>query len=207
MSEISPTRMNLLLKKKQVEVAKSGAQLLKNKKDALLNEFMKMLPEILKKRKKLEESAQRAMRTLLLTLGVDGKEEVRSASFSAKKEYLVKVSEKKLWGVRFPEVSSSNGRKNIISRGYSPLSITSRIDETADDFEKLLDDLVKSVPDEIKMKRIGEEIKKTTRRVNALEQKIIPEIKEQISYIRRVLEDREREDKFRLKRLKAKRGK
>ncbi|MEO0263110.1 MAG: V-type ATP synthase subunit D [candidate division WOR-3 bacterium] len=207
MSEISPTRMNLLLKKKQVEVAKSGAELLKNKKDALLVEFMKMLPEILKKRRELEESTARAMRTLFLTLGVDGAEEVRSASFSAKKEYFVKASEIKLWGVKFPEIIPTDGRKSIISRGYSPLSITSRIDEAADDFEKLLDDLVKGVPLEIKMKRIGEEIKKTTRRVNALEQKIIPEIKEQISYIRRVLEDREREDKFRLKRLKAKRGK
>lgn len=207
MSEISPTRMNLLLKKKQVEVAKSGAELLKNKKDALLNEFMKLLPEILKKRRELEESAARAMRTLFLTLGVDGVEEVRSASFSAKKEYFVKVLERKLWGVKFPEIISSDGRKSIVLRGYSPLAITSRIDETADDFEKLLDDIVKGMPLEIKMKRIGEEIKKTTRRVNALEQKIIPEIKEQISYIRRVLEDREREDKFRLKRLKGKRGK
>jgi len=207
MSEISPTRMNLLLKKKQVQVAIAGAQLLKNKKDALLSEFMKTIPELLKEKKKIDQDVERAIKTLLITLGIDGGEEVRSASFSSKKEYFVKVSEKKLWGVKFPEVEASNGVKNIILRGFNPLSITSRIDDTAESFEKLIDDIVKGVPIEIKMKRIGEEIKKTTRRVNALEQKIIPEINEQINYIRRVLEDREREDKFRLKRLKAKRGK
>jgi len=207
MSEISPTRMNLLLKKKQVQVAIAGAQLLKNKKDALLAEFMKTIPILLKEKKKIEQDVERAIKTLLQSIGIDGAEEVRSASFSSKKEYFVKVSEKKLWGVKFPEVESSDGVKNIILRGFNPLSITSRIDDTAESFEKLIDDIVKGVPVEIKMKRIGEEIKKTTRRVNALEQKIIPEINEQITYIRRVLEDREREDKFRLKRLKAKRGK
>jgi V/A-type H+-transporting ATPase subunit D len=207
MSEISPTRMNLLLKKKQVQVAIAGAQLLKNKKDALLAEFMKTIPILLKEKKKIEQDVERAIKTLLITFGIDGEEEVRSASFSSKKEYFVKVSEKKLWGVKFPEVESSDGVKNIILRGFNPLSITSRIDDTAESFEKLVDDIVKGVPIEIKMKRIGEEIKKTTRRVNALEQKIIPEINQQITYIRRVLEDREREDKFRLKRLKAKRGK
>jgi len=207
MSEISPTRMNLLLKKKQVQVAIAGVQLLKNKKDALLAEFMKTIPILLKEKKKIEQDAIRAINTLLQSIGIDGAEEVRSASFSSKKEYFVKVKEKKLWGVKFPEVESSDGVKNIILRGFNPLSITSRIDDTAESFEKLIDDIVKGVPVEIKMKRIGEEIKKTTRRVNALEQKIIPEINEQIAYIRRVLEDREREDKFRLKRLKAKRGK
>lgn len=207
MAEVSPTRMNLLLKKRQVEVATSGAELLKNKRDALLGEFMKIIPELLQKKREIDKDMQRAIKTLVVTLGVDGPEELRSASFAAKKEYFIKVLEKKLWGVKFPEVSPTDGRKTILLRGYSPLSVTSRIDDTADDFERLVDTLVRTVPLEIKMKRIGEEIKKTTRRVNALEQKIIPEMKEQIAYIRRTLEDREREDKFRLKRLKAKRVK
>ncbi len=207
MAEISPTRMNLLLKKKQMEVATSGAELLKNKRDALLEEFMKIIPELLNKKKEIDRDMQIAIRDLVVTLGVDGPEELRSASFAAKKDYFIRVFERKLWGVRFPDVSPADGRKTILLRGYSPLSVTSRIDDTADDFEKLVDTIVRTLPLEIKMKRIGEEIKKTTRRVNALEQKIIPEMKEQIAYIRRTLEDREREDKFRLKRLKAKRVK
>src|SRR3972149_6441374 len=57
---------------------------------------------------------------------------------------------------------------------------------------------------EIKLKKIGEEIKKTTRRVNALEQVVIPRIRGEIRYIAAVLEQRAREDVFRLKRIKKK---
>lgn len=207
MAEISPTRMNLLIKKKQVQVARAGAELLKNKRDALMGEFMKIIPQLLQKKREIDKEMDRALRTLIMALGIDGPEELRSVSFAAKKEYIIKILEKKLWGVKFSEVTPADGRKNILLRGYSPISVTSRIDETADDFERLIDSLVRTIPLEIKMKKIGEEIKKTTRRVNALEQKIIPEMKDQIAYIRRTLEDREREDKFRLKRLKAKRVK
>jgi len=57
---------------------------------------------------------------------------------------------------------------------------------------------------EITLRKIGEEIKKTTRRVNALEQVVIPRIRGEIRYIRDVLEQRAREDVFRLKRIKRK---
>ncbi len=54
------------------------------------------------------------------------------------------------------------------------------------------------------MHRLAEEIRKTTRRVNAVEQRLLPELREQVHYIRGVLDQREREDIFRLKRLKKK---
>jgi len=57
---------------------------------------------------------------------------------------------------------------------------------------------------EIKLRKLGEEIKKTTRRVNALEQVVIPRIRGEIRYIAAVLEQRAREDVFRLKRIKKK---
>ncbi len=57
---------------------------------------------------------------------------------------------------------------------------------------------------ETKLKKIGEEIKKTTRRVNALEQVVVPRIRAEIRFIAAVLEQRAREDVFRLKRIKKK---
>jgi len=204
MENVTPTRMNLLIKKRQIKVAESGVSLLKNKRDALLSEFLKLLKPLLEKYKHLDKTLVRAVNTLLFALGKDGSEELRSAALASAKELILKMKEKKVWGVPVPEIEKSNGKRNILLRGYNPLSVTTRIDETADAFEILVDEILTIVPLEIKFKRIGEEIKKTTRRVNALEEKVIPQLKEEVNYIRRVLEEREREDKFRLKLLKKK---
>ncbi len=204
MENVTPTRMNLLLKRRQIKVAESGASLLKNKRDALLTEFLKLLKPLLEKHKKLDKTLERAINTLLFALGKDGSEELRSAAFASAKELILKMKEKKVWGVSVPEIEGGDGKRSILLRGYSPFSVTTRIDETAYSFELLIDEIVSLIPMEIKFKRLGEEIKKTTRRVNALEQKVIPQLKEEVNYIRRVLEDREREDKFRMKLLKKK---
>ncbi len=57
---------------------------------------------------------------------------------------------------------------------------------------------------EARLRRVGAEIKKATRRVNALEQIVIPRTLTQIRFIRGTIEQREREDTFRLKRIKKK---
>jgi V/A-type H+-transporting ATPase subunit D len=114
------------------------------------------------------------------------------------------MDETKLWDVRVPEIKEVRLSRSALERGYAPVTISSRIDLTAQQFENVVELLVLLAPLEIRLKRLGEEIKKTTRRVNALEQKVIPELKAQVKFIRQVLEDREREDKFRLKRLKGK---
>jgi V/A-type H+-transporting ATPase subunit D len=76
--------------------------------------------------------------------------------------------------------------------------------ESAAQFEELLAAILQVAATEVKLKKIGEEIKKTTRRVNALEQVVIPRIRGEIRYIAAVLEQRAREDVFRLKRIKKK---
>jgi len=71
-------------------------------------------------------------------------------------------------------------------------------------FRRYAEALIRVANTETRLKKIGEEIKKTTRRVNALEQVVIPGIRAQIRFIQQVLEQREREDTFRLKRIKGK---
>jgi V/A-type H+-transporting ATPase subunit D len=74
--------------------------------------------------------------------------------------------------------------------------------ETADQYEKILGRLLRSASQEIRLKRLGEEIRKVSRRINALEQTIIPSLRNQIRGIQEALQEREREDLFRLKHIK-----
>ena len=86
----------------------------------------------------------------------------------------------------------------------SPVGTPAYTLEASRAFRRYAEALIRVANTETRLKKIGEEIKKTTRRVNALEQVVIPGIRAQIRFIQQVLEQREREDTFRLKRIKGK---
>ena len=205
MEQVSPTRMNLLLLRRQIKVAEQGVRLLKTKRDALFAEFRKMIEPLLERERELDRALQQATRVLTLALGVDGPERLAStAMVTRRKDLALEMKERKMWGVKMLDIAGVKLRRRFMDRGYSPLTVSTRIDFAAERFEEAVEILLALAPMEIRLKKLGEEIKKTTRRVNALEQKVIPELRQQTKFIRQVLEDREREDKFRLKRLKSK---
>ncbi len=204
MQQVSPTRMNLLNLKRQIKMATQGAALLKNKRDALMNEFRKLLVDVVRERKKLEEEITRSVNILMITIGIDGPEALESAAVSSSRKLEIEILPRRAWGVKVTEFKYGSIIRSLAEKGIIPLSVTSRVVLTADMFERMMDTILKVIPLEYKMKKFGEEIRKTNRRVNALEQKLIPELQQQVKFISQVLEDREREDKFRLKILKRK---
>jgi V/A-type H+-transporting ATPase subunit D len=185
-------------------MATQGANLLKNKRDALMNEFRKVVSDVVNNRKMLSEELRKAINLLMITIGIDGQEALESIALSSGKKLEIEVIPRKSWGVRISEFKHGDIIKTALNRGFSPITITSRIQMTTSSFERTIDHILKVVPIEYKLRKFGEEIRKTNRRVNALEQKLIPEMKDEMKFIRQVLEDREREDKFRLKILKKK---
>ena len=205
--QISPTRMNLLQRKAQAKMARDGAELLRNKRDALMQEFMDLLKPLLAEREQLAEISQQAFQSLILAQALDGQEIINSVSMATYRDVTVDIDVEKIWGIGIPNVKAPDGYvRGPLDRGYAITSTSARIDETAEAFEQLLETVVKMAPTEVKLKRLGQEIRKTTRRVNALEEMIIPSYEQQITYIQRTLEEREREDIFRLKRIKAKKA-
>jgi V/A-type H+-transporting ATPase subunit D len=106
-------------------------------------------------------------------------------------------------GVVVPEIESSKVRKSLVDRGYGVLGTTSIIDETATSFEELVEAIIESAEIETTMKRLLHEIESTKRRVNALEFKVIPELSEARNFIKMRLDEMEREELFRLKKIKA----
>lgn len=202
MENVSPTRMNSLIKKTQIALAKEGAELLKTKRDALMQEFMNLMHPMVSFRERISDSSKDAFMSLVMAKAVDGVEALRSVAMAAHRDIDLDVQLKKLWGVDVPEVKGRNILRGPLSRGYSPTGVSSRIDETAEKYEKLVNLIIEMASVEIKFKKLAREIKKTNRRVNALEQRMIPNLKAQLKFIRSALDEREREDVFRLKRLK-----
>jgi len=206
MASISATRLNLMLCREQVHVAAGGARLLKSKRDALLKEFLELADTVLSSRNELETRCREATNTLNLARGREGVEALRSAGLASRRSLYLDITEKRVWGIPAPQITSRGLVRSPEARGYSLSGTGVMIDETAAAFEKVLQQALHSAMEEVRLKRIGEEIRKTSRRVNALEQLLIPSLRAEIDGILQLLEERAREDVFRLKRLKAKKS-
>jgi V/A-type H+-transporting ATPase subunit D len=201
---ISPTRMNLLQRQNQVKLAQQGVDLLRRKRDALVADFFNIVRRALEARKRLTQSAEDSYTLLGLAKAVEGREVLEAAALADPRRLEVGIDQKNVWGTRIPTITSDGVRRTLLGRGQDPVSVTARTMESADRFEQVVAAFLTVASTEITLRKIGEEIKKTTRRVNALEQVVIPRVRGEIRYIRDVLEQRAREDVFRLKRIKKK---
>lgn len=146
---------------------------------------------------------QRARNGLAMALGLAGREAVVSAGFSARREVAFDLVERNVWGVRFPDIRFESAVRPADGRGISLLGSAPAVDESARRFEEVLDLTFEVVSVEMKLKRIGQEIRKLTRRINALRDRVVPGLRSAARRIVSALEEREREDLFRVKRFKA----
>jgi V/A-type H+-transporting ATPase subunit D len=109
-------------------------------------------------------------------------------------------------GVVVPEIEASKVKKGILERGYSLIGTSSVLDEAAEGFEDLVEAIIRSAEIETTLKRLLDDIEGTKRRVNALEYRVIPELRAAGSFIKMRLDEMEREELFRLKKIKSKSG-
>jgi V/A-type H+-transporting ATPase subunit D len=204
MESISPTRMNLLARRGLISLAYQGVDLLKRKRDALVADFFTMVRQAYEQRAQLEKLSQKAYLALALAKAHSSPEVLDTLGSLGARSVQASIETRNIWGVRVPDLQSPPLRRLPSERGWNPQWQSYTITQAADAFESFLESLVPIAGLEIKIQKMGSEIKKTTRRVNALEQVVIPRLREEIAYIKSVLEQREREDMFRLKRVKQK---
>jgi len=199
--QISPTRSALLASKASLKTASSGADLLKRKRDALIGEHFALMKDALAAREQLSGVSKGAYTSLFGAKAWDSPEAVESLSLATGGEYAVQMEIQSIYGVKVPKIAIPARPTGV---NFSPINVGARTIQAASDFGGVMEAIVKVAATETKLRRIGEEIKKTSRRVNALEQVVIPGIQDDIRFIRGVLDQREREESFRLKKIKAK---
>ncbi|PNY81177.1 V-type ATP synthase subunit D [Deinococcus koreensis] len=199
--QISPTRSALLASKASLKTASGGADLLKRKRDALIGEFFALVKDALAAREQLSGVSKGAYTSLFGAKAWDSPEAVESLSLAGSSDYQIDMQIENLYGVKVPKI---NVPERAQASAFSPINVGARTIQASTDFGGVLEAIVKVAGTETKLRRIGEEIKKTSRRVNALEQVVIPGIEADIRFIRSVLDQREREAGFTQKKIKAK---
>jgi V/A-type H+-transporting ATPase subunit D len=192
--------MNLLTRRSQLVLALRGVDLLQKKRDALVKDFLSLVHETIEARKHLNAASRQAHKTLLLAKSFDGPEAVEVFSRSVAVLSDVQAAVENFWGTRVPRLTVGWPR----GATTSPVAVQSRTIAAQSAFRALSRALVQTANTESRLRRMGEEIKKTARRVNALEMAVIPGIRSQIHHIQQVLDQHEQEDIFRLKRIKTK---
>ena len=200
---VAPTKSNLLTMKEQLSIAQDGYDLLEQKREILVMELMQMVEKVKLLENDIEKQIDRAypsLRHMFMTVGRDRTERVAKTV-----NYDYDISEKRviLAGMTFSTVSVELPRRKL---AWSYLNSFADCDKVMIDFFELLRLLTEMASIRTIVWRLAKEVKKTQRRVNALDKQVIPQTRETRIYIESILEERERESIFVLKALKSRSG-
>jgi V/A-type H+-transporting ATPase subunit D len=202
MSNVSVTRMELLARKAQITLASQGRDLLEQKRTALMKEFMRTADTAMEHSDALQASATKASQSLARAEAMAGAEAVRSAALASRGGFELEVTTASVMGVRVPQIEQKSASRSFLERGYSIVGTSISIDETAATFESEVEAIIQLAETELRLTRLGDEIQRTSRRLNALDHFLIPRLKAERDFIQMALDERERADHFRLKLVK-----
>jgi V/A-type H+-transporting ATPase subunit D len=198
--DVPPTKANLLELKEQLSVARNGYELLEEKREVLISELLNIIDDAESFRKQINEQLVSAFGILLEAIGTLGSEQVERATLACEAEAHISLSERSVMGVPIPLME----RKILeLEPQYGLLGTSYELDEALRRFHGALERILRLAETERAAWHLAMELKKTQRRVNALENIFIPQYEDTISYIEGRLEESERETIFQMKLLKS----
>jgi len=198
-NNIAPTRSNLLRIKQELQFAKEGYEILNRKREVLTSELIRMAhnaEELQQRVYQLLSEAYGAMEKAQLKMG---RERVEWAALAANKTVDVTLKYRGVMGVSVPVIESQGTPSEM---PYSLGDTTAALDQASAAFAKVLTLIPELSMVTTTVWRLAGEMRKTQRRVNALQYIFIPEYEDTVSFIVSSLEERDREETFRLKLLK-----
>ncbi|RLF59280.1 MAG: V-type ATP synthase subunit D [Thermoplasmata archaeon] len=199
---IKPTRMELLAIRKKLTLAQKGHKLLEEKRDALVERFFGIIDKRNELKKEIDSLLSDAYLSLIQAEMIMGEKNVEVATKQTLINGELTFTTDNIMGVKIPKINSEQFE---ISQkpNYGFSNTTPKLDDAHQQFTSILKHLIELADLEGGIKSLAIEIEKTKRRVNVLENNLIPKLKSTRKYIEMQLEEREREDFFRRKRIKA----
>lgn len=204
-SGIHPTRMELLTLRKRRKIAERGRDLLREKLDALMIEFFQFVREIAALRTKAQQLLTEAYDDFVLAQMAIGSVKLEQSSIGVEDRFMIETKTRNVIGVTIPYIQVN--LKPLSAFPYNPYDTSIMLDEATLKMAEAIKAIAELSSAEAAVKKLAEAIASTKRRVNSLEYVIIPRMLSTIRYIEMHLEEAEREDFFRLKRIKGKMAK
>jgi len=197
---VAPTKSNLLRERERLALAEEGYDLLERKREILMLELMKKIGEARQLEREIEKAVKEAYPVLRRTLLAGGLELAREAAAGVRPDFAARERKEQVAGISMLSLEAETPERLL---QVSALDSSVDSDEISARFAGILRLLVDMAGLRSVVWRLAREVRKTQRRVNALEKMVIPESKEIKAFIEASLEERERESVFSTKLLKA----
>ena len=139
----------------------------------------------------------------MVARALDGEAALESLAVATGREVPIDVHRKRVWGVPIAEVTAPRLVRAHDQRGTSPASWSLSAAEAAQRHERALEILLGIASRELHLERLGDEIRGSSRRINALEQLVVPRLSREAVRVDQALDERAREDAVRIKRFHA----
>jgi V/A-type H+-transporting ATPase subunit D len=201
MENISPTRISLIQTKKTLKLAEKGREVLEHKRDILLRELRNSLSEAENKRKTLTSALMVAYQSLREANLAQGSESISNAVLGSPAKINYMVDARSIMGVTVPTVKFQ-GEKDIKPE-YGFANTSSDLDKAFQQFKEVLVLIGELAKVEGIAFQLANAVNKTQRRVNALKYVLIPNYRDAVKWVELVLEEKEREEFIRTKRIKS----
>jgi len=196
---IAPTRSNLLKLKDDLAFARLGYELLDQKRSILVVELLTMVDQAVDYQARVDAALSISHDSLQNTVLQMGRLKVNNVFPAVRTESAVELSERKVMGVHLPRVTTS-----FIDTGpyFSPEGTTLSVEESLEKFREALSLMGRLAELKVSIMRLAREVKKTIRKVNALEKIVIPNLEEDLRFTKQRIEEAERESFMILKQVK-----
>ncbi|MBA7692761.1 V-type sodium ATPase subunit D [subsurface metagenome] len=187
---VAPTKTNLLKLREELKFAQLGYELLDQKRNILIIELLNLIDQTIDFQNRVEEALSQAYRTLEEAVLRMGKLKVQNLVSVVNIETNIHIRTRRIMGVSIPIVDTDFNEK---SPYFSLIGTSFWIDSSLDAFKSALKLLGKLAELKISVLRLAREVRKTIRKVNALEKIAIPDLRDTVSYIESRLEENERD--------------
>ena len=196
---VNPNRMELIRLKKRLIVAKRGYKLLKDKRDALIQVFVRLAKESNMAREELEEKLLKCYAIFSNTSSLMSKLALEETLMFPKAKSKAEVSFKNVMSVNVPQYKlKCEGRYY----SYGLVDTTAELDSALKKYHEILPLMLRVAELDKSITLLANEIEKTRRRVNALEYVIIPDLEETIKFITMKLDEMARSNTSAIMRIK-----
>jgi len=196
----APTKTNLLRLRNDLQFAQQGYELLDQKRNILIIELLALVDQTVDFQSKVDSALAKAYKALEETVFDMGKLKVQYLTGAVNITTDITVRSRRVMGVVLPVIETEFQEH---SPHYSPMGTSFWIDSSLHFFKEVLKLLGKLSELKISVLRLANEVKKTIRKVNALEKIAIPDLKDTVHYIESRLEENERDMVILMKMVKG----
>lgn len=198
---IAPTKANLMTAQVALDFSKKGYELLDKKRNVLIREMMSFMDRAKEVQQKMQEIFNKAYEALIMANITIGINEVNEVAESIPQATEFTILTQSVMGVEIPQIKYE---KRELEPYYSFYHTNTALDVALKEFHRVKYLLYELAEIEDSVYKLATEIKRTQKRTNALKNIQIPKYEALVKMISEMLEEKEREDFFRLKVLKKK---